>query len=131
MSIPFSFSPHKLQDFNFFTDLYQKTVKQDSQHSHESGFQSATSLNSLEGPKDYSPPTSHVRGSPPGSTITGSIENDRNLSNRRLHSADSYGSLASTYLPQRSSIIKEDLIRYNIFKVCFFVERSVLEKTIK
>ena len=111
MSIPFKYQSHK-SHFNFVTDLYQKTVKQDSQHSHESGFQSATSLNSLEGgPKEYSPPTSHIKASPPGSTVTGSTENDRNLSNRRLNSADSYGSLASTYLPQRSSIIKEDLFR--------------------
>ena len=48
-----------------------------------------------------------------GSTITGSTsgENDQNLgnfSNRKLSSADSYGSLASSYLPQTrtSSLLK-------------------------
>ena len=49
----------------------------------------------------------------PGSTITGSTsgENDQNLGNfinRKLSSADSYGSLASSYLPQTrtSSLLK-------------------------
>lgn len=75
-------------------------MRQD-QHSHESGFQSATSLNSLEGATQ--------RESPPGSTLTGSTENDQNLGNRKLSSADSYGSLASSYLPQTtrtSSILR-------------------------
>ena len=97
--------------FSFISDLYcqklpqQHPVRQD-QHSHESGFQSATSLNSLEGPSH----SKETQNSPPGSTLTGSTaENDRNLGNiRKLSSADSYGSLASSYLPQTrtSSILK-------------------------
>ena len=88
-----------------FSEIYQPlpTVRQD-QHSYESGFQSATSLNSLEGPHNQH------QNSPPGSTLTGSTtENDQNVGNRKLSSADSYGSLASSYLPQTtrtSSILR-------------------------
>ena len=84
-------------NFTFF-NFPEKSASKNDQHSHESGFQSATSLNSLEGPsnKESSPP-----GSPPGSTLTGSTENDQNLVNRKLlSSADSYNSLASSYLPR-------------------------------
>ena len=62
---------------DFFPDLYhqqklqQQPVRQD-QHSHESGFQSATSLTSLEGPPSQigkldSPSASQIQqSSPPG-----------------------------------------------------------------
>lgn len=48
--------------------------------------------------------------SPPGSTLTGSTtENDQNLTNRKLLlSAESYNSLASSYLP-RSSMLRQDV----------------------
>ena len=107
-----------LSDLYSHQKLQQQPVRQD-QHSHESGFQSATSLTSLEGPPSQSckldSPASTSRdpqnqNSPPGSTLTGSIsgENDQNFNNRKLSSADSYGSLASSYLPQTrtSSILK-------------------------
>ena len=54
--------------FSLLFFSFSEKVSKNDQHSHESGFQSATSLNSLEGPSNKESPSD----SPPGSTLTGS-----------------------------------------------------------